>query len=92
MPRSRRQRKRRTQAQWRGIVRRFEASGLAAREFCRHEELSLSSLQRWRAKGRRAGREARFVELAPGSATRALPESWAVEIELPNGVSVRVKG
>jgi len=92
MPRSRRQRTRRTEAEREGIVRRFEGSGLAAREFCRREGLALSSLQRWRAGGGSKAQQARFIELAPLAPARALPEGLAVEIDLPSGVSVRVRG
>ena len=92
MPTSRRPRQRRTEVQWRGILRRFELSGLAAREFCRREGLSLSSLQRWRARDQPVAREARFVELTPSVPARPLAEGWALEMELPNGMSVRVKG
>lgn len=87
----RRKRHRRTAAQWRGILRRFEASGLGAREFCRREGLSLSSLQRWRSKGPVKARRARFVELTPAAPSTEGSSGWAVEIELPNGVAVRVK-
>lgn len=92
MPSRRSKRIRRTPAQWRGILRQFEASELNSREFCRREGLSLSSLQRWRAKGRPAAREARFVELAPPAPATGPARGWALEIELPTGLCIRVKG
>ena len=80
---------RRTEEQRREVLRRFETSGLGAKEFCRREGLALSSLQRWRARGRAVA--ARFVELAPVSAVTA-PSGWAIELELPHGVRVRLRG
>jgi site-specific recombinase XerC len=35
---------------WRGMLERFEGSGLSAESFCEHEGVSLSSLKRWRLK------------------------------------------
>jgi hypothetical protein len=89
MARGRRRQERRTDEQRREVVRQFEASDLGAREFCRREGLALSSLQRWRARGRAAA--ARFVELAPGAAVTA-PTGWAFELELPDGIRVRLRG
>jgi hypothetical protein len=40
MPRRTAVRIRRTEKQWTEILRRFEASGLSAREFCRREDLA----------------------------------------------------
>lgn len=89
MARVGRRRERRTEEQQREVVRQFEASGLGTREFCRREGLVLSSLQRWRARGR--ARAARFVELAPASAVAA-PTGWSFELELPDGIRVRLRG
>lgn len=84
-----RRRERRTEEQQREIVRQLEASGLGTREFCRREGLVLSSLQRWRARGR--ARAARFVELAPAPAATP-PAGWSFELELPDGIRVRLRG
>lgn len=43
--------RRRLSAQaWRGMLERFEGSGLSAEGFCQHEGISLASLYRWRLK------------------------------------------
>jgi hypothetical protein len=91
MPRRTAVRIRRTEKQWAGILRRFEASGLSAREFCRREDLAVSSLQRWRSRIGRAP-VAEFVELVPSSAPAAQAPSWALELSLPNGVCLRLRG
>ena len=39
---------RRTANQWRRILQRQRSSGLSRTEFCRREEIPLSSFDRWR--------------------------------------------
>ncbi len=85
------QRIRRTREQWTEILRRFEASGLSAREFCQGEGLAVSSLQRWRSRIDRAP-EAEFIELVPPSTPVARAPGWALELSLPNGVCLRLRG
>jgi hypothetical protein len=79
---------RRNEQQWSEILRRFEASGLGSREFCRRDGVPLSSLQRWH---RRSGsiRPAEFVELVSPTPTTAVAPSWSLEVSLPNGASLR---
>ena len=91
MPRSHSKRARRTQAQWTGILRRFESSRLDSREFCRREGLALSSFQRWR---RRLGpvAAAEFVELVPTPSPSVPSSSWSLDVSLPNGVCLRFQG
>ena len=82
---------RRTEKQQREILQRLEASGLSMREFCSREGVVLSSLQRWRSRCGRAP-EPRFVELAPPPTTApASQSSWAVELELPGGMRLRLR-
>ena len=87
---------RRSAKQWVEIVRRFEASGLGAGAFCRREHVPASSFHRWR---RRVGlaKPTGFVELVPGPSPAAAPSSaeppnWSVELRLPNGLSIQVRG
>lgn len=91
MPKSRSHRKRRSEAEWTGIFREFESSGLGSREFCRRRGLALSSFQRWRGRLVGVG-AADFVELVPTSTISASPASWSLEVALPNGVSLRFRG
>ena len=91
MPRRSKRRPRRDKKQWTEIFRRFEASALSSREFCRREGLALSSFQRWR---RRLGSSAstEFVELVPSPALSATSSCWSLEVALPNGVCLRFQG
>jgi len=90
MPRKRTRSLRRNEQQWTEILRRFEASGLGSREFCRRDGVPLSSLQRWQRKLRSVP-AAKFVEfVAPVStATTAAGASWSLEVSFPNGASLR---
>ena len=85
---------RRSSQEWARLVDKFRQSGLTQVEFCRRKDLRLSSLQRW-CQRFPAAREA-FIELAPpaieaktGSETGT---SWLVELELPNGGVLRLRG
>lgn len=92
MPRDRRHRRRRTEAEWTEILRRFKGSGLGRREFCRREGLALSSFQRWRDRARRAPAPGAFVELVPSPTPTPARSGWELELSLPNGVGLRLRG
>ena len=91
MPKSGSRQKRRTRAQWTEILRHCDASGLSSRQFCRREGLALSSFQRWRGQIGRAVTPD-FVELVPPSTSSTPSASWALELSLPNGVCLRLRG
>ena len=77
----------RSEAEWRAVWAQYEQSGLEPAAFCAREGIVLSSFQKW---AQRLGAErAAFVELAPPPAPAA---AWSVELELPSGVVVRVRG
>jgi hypothetical protein len=91
MPRNRNRRKRRTEAEWTEILRRYESSGLASRGFCRREGLALSSFLRWRRRLGSVG-NTEFVELVPTSSPGVPLANWSLDVSLPNGVSLRFQG
>lgn len=91
---------RRTEAEWRGLVERFEKSGQSMAAFCRRTKLPRGSLVKWRRRlgaGPGVERHARpspaFVEwIAPPSAVaEAVKGGGAGELELslPGGVVLR---
>ena len=89
---ARRLRTRRSAAEWRAIMVRYEASGLSGEGFCEAEGIGKSAFWRWRWRRRLAdgdaggGTKAMFVELAAGPAS-----PWDVELELGAGVVLRVR-
>lgn len=84
-----RKRTRRSDAEWRAIMARYEASGLSGEGFCEAEGIGKSAFWRWRRRladgDAGGGGKAMFVELA-GPAS-----SWDVELELGSGVVLRLR-
>ena len=81
---------RRTVAEWQTICERFAKSGLGQQEFCQREAIAVGSFKKWyqRCLARQTQSEA-FVELV---AAPVRGEGWAVEVELPTGIRLRVRG
>ena len=98
-----RHRARRTAAQWRKLVERFDGSGQTRGDFCAANGLALSTFDLWRRKvgQTQAGAddahpESLFVELTnttepAGSRTAAGAGGWEVELELGAGVVLRLR-
>jgi hypothetical protein len=85
---------RRTEAEWRGLLERFEQSGLSMAAFCRRSKLPRGSFVKWRQ--RLAGGPSSshgFVEwIAPSSAEPEAGKREAAgefELSLPGGVVLR---
>lgn len=57
---------------WRGMLERFESSGLPAESFCEQEGISLPSLRRWRLK---VGQGASHAAAKCADASAATPEA-----------------
>lgn len=85
---------RRSASEWREILDRFRRSGLSAREFCKRESLVVGTFHRWRDKLAESDgsghRDAEFVEVVPSA--DAFAAFWSVEVELPDGRTLRIRG
>ena len=85
---------RRSASEWREILDRFHRSGLSARAFCKRESLVVGTFHRWRKQlatdGDAEARGPEFVEVA--SSGERFPAFWAVEVELPDGRILRMRG
>ena len=82
--------RRRSAAEWYGIIERYRQSGMGMNEFCAQEGLRLGTFEQWYRRTRSAApRPGQFVEVKPLSAPAG---PWAVEVEFPNGVRLRVRG
>ena len=98
-----RHRARRTAAQWRKLIERFDRSGQTRGKFCAANGLALSTFDLWRRKlgetqaaADEVHRESLFVELTnatepAGSRTAAGAGAWEVELELGAGVVLRLR-
>ena len=84
---------RRSADQQRALLQRFELSRLSAQDFCRQEGLSLSSLRRWQHRRAVDASTPGFVELqAPTASTSSDDGPWTIELDLPGGVCLRLRG
>ena len=96
-------RTRRSAAQWRALVERFECSGQTRGKFCAANGLAPSTFDLWRRKlhappapAGEASPEALFVELTHPSQPQSVAAStgtgaWEVELELGAGMVLRVR-
>ena len=80
----------RSAAQWGEIIARYRQSGLGSRDFCAAEGLGLRTFAKWERRLRRQeGTKGKFIEV-PAPLGGSGP--WAVEVEFPTGVRLRVRG
>lgn len=79
---------RRSASDWREIFSHFERSGLSIGAFCKRESLNRSSFHRWRSQ--LASPKDSYVELDVPTPAPA-PSLWAVELELPGNILLRVR-
>jgi len=90
MPKSTNGRVRRSLAEWRTLCERFARSGLDVAEFCSREQLTLSSFKKWYRRCREGEPQgSQFIELVPPPAARG---RWEVEVALPNGTRLHLRG
>jgi hypothetical protein len=83
---------RRSSTEWKKIVSRQQKSGKSAREFCDSEGISLSSFTNWSRKLLMSGKSDRSAQFVEVSTERASSPEWLVEVSLPNGCRLRLRG
>jgi hypothetical protein len=80
----------RSAAQWGEIIARYRQSGLGREQFCETEGLVRRTFAKWERRLRRKDpSKGQFVEVPTPQAGSG---PWAVEVEFPNGVRLRVRG
>ena len=80
----------RSAVEWSGIITRYRQSGMGMKAFCEQEGLRLGTFEEWYRRVRRSETgKGQFVEMKAPSVAAS---PWAVEVELPNGVRLRVRG
>jgi hypothetical protein len=80
----------RSAAQWGEIIARYRQSGLGSQQFCETEGLVRRTFAKWERRLRRKeGQKGQFVEVPT---LQVVSGPWAVEVEFPNGVRLRVRG
>ena len=69
---------------------RYRQSGLGRRQCCEAQGVTLRTVEKWERRWRRKeGRKGKFLEVP---APVGMGGPWAVEVELPTGVRLRVRG
>jgi hypothetical protein len=80
----------RSAVQWSAIMARYRQSGLGRRQFCEAEGLVPRTFAKWERRLRRQeGPKGQFVAVP---SPLGVSGPWAVEVELPTGVRLRVRG
>jgi len=89
---------RRSKDEWREVFACFEQSGQTIEQFCAQQGLALSTFNRWRQRLRTDCREVAqdspesiFVELSRDDAPGAVVSPWDVELQLGNGMFLRLR-
>lgn len=91
---------RRTQSEWRSLLREKENSDLTIGDFCKQNKIAVSSFSRWQTRlNKQKTSSASDVENHPTdnwlplSSPPSKPEdaNWAIELALPGGVTLRMK-
>ena len=83
---------RRTEVEWRQILSRWKKGGLDPEEFCRREDLRLSSFKRWQERLGDLSPQTPFVSVTPQPPSENTTDRWTLELTLPNGVHLRFQG
>ena len=77
-------------AEWRTICEQFARSGLGIEEFCLREKLTVSNFKKWYRRCRRERQQSsQFIELVPPATVAG---RWEVEVSLPNGTRLHLRG
>lgn len=77
------------ESKWRSLIRGWERSGETQVKYCRRQGIALATFQYWRKKLKEKGAGS-FIELVPAvSEGRSNSE---IELELPHGIILRIRG
>jgi transposase-like protein len=78
---------------WRKVLKRFAASGLSVREFCKREQLTESQFYAWRRTiGKRDGAGNARPAFVPAVVTEEAARESSIAVELPSGCVLRFSG
>jgi transposase-like protein len=83
-------RQRRTAEQWQALIEQHAQSPLSVAEFCRNQNLSLSSFHRWRSIFRHKLQPG-FLEIKPPRDAEDSQATWHLEVDLPGGGHLRLR-
>ena len=86
--------KRRGQEEWQHLITQQQSSQLSQKAYCQERGLGLSTFQYWKRKltttGLSVSQSDTWLEL-PSAVDGSPDTSWDVELELGNGICLRLK-
>lgn len=89
-----------TAGQWQKIIDQQQASGMSQKDFCRDRNIGLSTFTNWKRKlGGKATATPKETLTPPDEAWIEIPSAtrevatqpWHLELELPGGVTLRMR-
>lgn len=88
-------RPRKTRTQWRSIISAFNQSHSPARVFCTDHDLAYGTFAKWRHRFAKPTQKkiesSDLIELIQPTSPQPEPEYWQVELELGNGMTLRLR-
>ena len=88
-------RPRKTRSQWQEIITEFTLSDSPARVFCADHDLAYGTFAKWRYRFtkpiQKKTEPSRLIELIQPASPQPESEYWHVELELGNGMTLRVR-
>ena len=88
-------RPRKTRSQWQAIITEFNQSHLPARIFCSDHDLAYGTFAKWRQRFAKPTQEktvkGSLIELIQPASRKPEAEYWQVELELGNGMTLRLR-
>jgi len=87
-------RPRRSPEQWQQIINRQISSGMSQEAFCKSENLCSGTFSNWKRRLKKAPGDTAdkdWVELPASLSPASEPPPWAMELELPGGVILRMR-
>jgi len=85
---------RKSHAQWQQILSDFNQTDLPANVYCKEHNLAYGTFAKWRQRLTRheqATDRRSLVELIAPTSSSSKPEQWQVELELGNGMTLRLR-
>ena len=83
----------RSTEQWRSLISESKQSPLSDKHFCLKNQIPTSSFYKWRKLFQQENHPSDFIDITAtiDSPTQITDTAWQVELELGNGVILRVK-
>jgi len=81
-------RPRRSRSEWERVFSEFKLSELSRSAFCKQRAINLTTFLRWHRKIVETPRD--FIDVTPPRVSTSQVAVWSVELELPNGIMLRL--